>query len=75
MKTFAFTGTMPTLTRAAARMMIENAGGIVFGAGFHVDYLVAGTEPGSLLDWARARGVPVIDEAGLVSMLQAGGAP
>ncbi|MDR0577552.1 MAG: NAD-dependent DNA ligase LigA [Candidatus Accumulibacter sp.] len=65
-KTFALTGTLPSLTRDEARALIEKAGGKVSGAvSKKTDYVVAGEEAGSKLDKARALNVRIIDEATL----------
>jgi DNA ligase (NAD+) len=69
-KTLVLTGTLPTLTRDAAKALIENAGGKVTGSvSKKTDYVVAGAEAGSKLDKAQALGVAVLDEAGLLAML------
>jgi DNA ligase (NAD+) len=68
--TFVLTGTLPTLTREAAKEMIEAAGGHVSGSvSKKTSYLVAGEEAGSKLDKAQSLGVPVLDEAGLRALL------
>lgn len=69
--TFVLTGTLPTLTREAAKELIESAGGRVSGTvSKKTDYLVAGEEAGSKLDKAQSLGVPVLDEAGLRALLE-----
>ena len=69
--TFVLTGTLPTLTRDAAKEMIESAGGKVSGSiSKKTSYVVAGEEAGSKLDKAESLKVPVLDEAGLVALLQ-----
>jgi DNA ligase (NAD+) len=69
--TFVLTGTLPTLTREEAKARIEAAGGKVAGSvSKKTSYVVAGEEAGSKLDKAVALGVPILDEAGLLSMLQ-----
>jgi DNA ligase (NAD+) len=71
--TFVLTGTLPTLTREAAKEMIESAGGRISGSvSKKTSYLVAGEEAGSKLDKARSLGVRVLDEAGLRSLLDEG---
>ena len=68
--TFVLTGTLPTLTREAAKELIESAGGRVSGTvSKKTSYLVAGEEAGSKLDKARSLGVPVLDEPGLRALL------
>jgi DNA ligase (NAD+) len=68
--TFVLTGTLPTLTREAAKELIESAGGKVSGSvSKKTNYLVAGEEAGSKLDKAQSLGVPILDETGLRALL------
>ncbi len=68
--TFVLTGTLPTLTREAAKALIESAGGRVSGSvSKKTDYLVAGEEAGSKLDKAASLGVKVLEEAALLALL------
>jgi DNA ligase (NAD+) len=70
-KTFVLTGTLPSLSREAAKEMIEAAGGRVSGSvSKKTSYVVAGDDAGSKLDKAKELGVAVIDEAGLVELLK-----
>ena len=69
-KTLVLTGTLPTLTREAAKDLIESAGGKVSGSvSRKTDYVVAGEEAGSKLDKAQELGVAVLDEEGLRALL------
>jgi DNA ligase (NAD+) len=69
--TVVLTGTLPTLTRDAAKEMLEAAGAKVAGSvSKKTSYVVAGEEAGSKLDKARELGVPVLDEAGLQALLR-----
>jgi DNA ligase (NAD+) len=69
-KTLVLTGTLPTLTRDAAKEKIEAAGGKVAGSvSKKTDYVVAGEEAGSKLVKAQELGVVVLDEAGLLAIL------
>lgn len=69
-KTFVLTGTLPNLTRDAAKELIENAGGKVSGSvSKKTDYVVSGEAAGSKLEKARQLGVAVIDEAALRRLL------
>ena len=70
--TFVLTGTLPTMTREAAKEMIEGAGGKVSGSvSKKTSYVVAGEEAGSKLDKARELGVTILDEDGLKELLGA----
>jgi DNA ligase (NAD+) len=69
-KTLVLTGTLPTLSRQAAKERIEASGGkVVSAVSKRTDYLVAGVEAGSKLAQATALGIPVLDEAALLQML------
>jgi DNA ligase (NAD+) len=69
--TFVLTGTLPTLTRDQAKERIESAGGKVSGSvSKKTSYVVAGEEAGSKLATAEKLGVPVLDEAGLLALLE-----
>jgi DNA ligase (NAD+) len=71
--TFVLTGTLPNLTRELAKEKIELAGGRVSGSvSKKTNYLVAGEEAGSKLDKATSLGVAVVDEAGLLELLERG---
>ena len=70
-KTFVLTGTFPTLSRDQAKDLLEAAGAKVAGSvSKKTSYVVAGAEAGSKLDKAQALGVPVLDEAAMLAMLQ-----
>ena len=69
-QTFVLTGTLPNLTREQASARILAAGGKVTGSvSKKTDYVVAGESAGSKLANAERLGVPVIDEAGLLALL------
>lgn len=70
-KTFVLTGTLPTLKRDEAAAMIEAAGGKVSGSvSKKTSFVVAGEEAGSKLAKAEELGVAVLDEAGLLNLLE-----
>ena len=70
--TFVLTGTLPTMTRDEASMLIKQNGGKVSGSvSKKTSYVVAGDEAGSKLTKARELGVTVITEEELVSMINA----
>lgn len=70
-KTVVLTGTLPTLSRDEAKAMLEAAGAKVSGSvSKKTDYVVAGVEAGSKLARAQELGVRVLDEAGMLALLQ-----
>lgn len=69
--TFVLTGTLPNLARDEAKQRIEAAGGKVSGSvSKKTSYVVAGEEAGSKLDKARELKIPVLDEAGMLKLLE-----
>jgi DNA ligase (NAD+) len=70
-KTFVLTGSLPTLKREEAAAMIEAAGGKVSGSvSKKTSFVVAGEEAGSKLAKAEELGVTILDEAGLLNLLE-----
>lgn len=70
-KTFVLTGTLPTLKRDEVAAMIEAAGGKVSGSvSKKTSFVVAGEEAGSKLTKAEELGVAILDEAGLLNLLE-----
>ena len=71
-KTFVLTGTLPTLTRDAARDAILRAGGRVTGTvSKKTSYVVVGEDPGTKAEDARRLGVPLLGEAELLALVEA----
>jgi DNA ligase (NAD+) len=69
-QTYVITGTLPTLSRAEATARIEAAGGKVSSSVTKkTTAVVAGADPGTKLDKAKALGVENIDEAELLRRL------
>lgn len=70
-KTFVLTGTLPSMTRDEAGAIIQSYGGKVSGSvSKKTAYVLAGEEAGSKLTKAESLGVPVIDEAEFMNMIQ-----
>ena len=71
--TFVLTGTLPNLTRELRRRRSSRQVGGFRGASVRrPSYVVAGEEAGSKLEKATSLGVKVLDEAGLLELLERG---
>ena len=69
-KIFVITGTLPTLGREELKEKLEAAGAKVAGSvSKKTHFLVAGSDAGSKLDKARELDVPILDEAGVLALL------
>lgn len=70
-KTFVFTGGFETITREDAQDKVRAFGGDVSSdVSKNVDYVVAGSEPGSKYEKAEKLGVKIITEKEFLSMIQ-----
>ncbi len=71
-QTYVLTGTLPTLSRDQAKDMLESLGAKVAGSVSKKTHgVVAGAEAGSKLDKAQELGIPVLDEAALLALVNA----
>lgn len=70
---FVLTGTLPTMSREQAAALIETHGGTIKGSvSAKTNYVVAGESAGSKLDKAQQLGIPILDEAGLLALVNNG---
>jgi DNA ligase (NAD+) len=70
-RTFVLTGSLPNLTREQAEELIKSHGGKVTGSVTKkTSYLLAGEAAGSKLAKATELKVPILDEAGLLALIE-----
>jgi DNA ligase (NAD+) len=71
-QSYVITGTLPSLSRARATELIEEAGGhVTDGVSKKTTAVVVGADAGSKLERAKALGIPAIDEAELLRRARA----
>jgi DNA ligase (NAD+) len=69
-KTVVLTGTLPTLTRDAAKQKLQSLGAKVSGSvSAKTDFVLAGSDAGSKLAKAEELGVPIKDETWLINIV------
>lgn len=72
-KIFLLTGRLESLSRGDAERRLQSMGGrIAGGMSKSVDFLIAGSDPGSKLQTAQKLGTEIRDEAWLVHVLETG---
>jgi len=70
-KTVVVTGTLPSLSRDEAEKLIAQHGGKAAGSvSKKTSFVLAGEKAGSKLDKAQSLGIPVLDEAAFMAMLE-----
>lgn len=68
--TFVLTGTLPTMSRSDASALIEKNGGKTSSSvSKKTSYVVAGADAGSKLTKAESLGIKIIDENGLIALI------
>ncbi|MCB1875424.1 MAG: NAD-dependent DNA ligase LigA [Chromatiales bacterium] len=75
-KTLVLTGTLGAMSRDQAKERLQAMGAKVSGSvSKKTDYVIAGENAGSKLSKAESLGVPVMDEGGLMTLLETGQFP
>ncbi len=73
-KSFVFTGGLESVSRQEATQRLQALGGrVTSSVSKRTAYVIAGKDPGSKLDEAERLGISVLDEAGFLELLRAGG--
>ena len=69
-KSFVLTGTLESMARNDAKLIIENMGGSVHSSVTKkTTYVIAGSEPGSKLDKANSLGITVLNEKEFLKLI------
>jgi DNA ligase (NAD+) len=69
-KSFVFTGSLESMPRNEAKIIVENMGAVVHtGTTGKTTYVVAGSEPGSKLDKARSLGISILTEEEFLKLI------
>jgi DNA ligase (NAD+) len=69
-KLFVLTGSLSLMPREEAKMKIQSLGGKTSESiSREVDYLVAGSEPGSKLEKAKKLGIKILDEKEFIKLI------
>ena len=72
-KSFVLTGSLQSMTREEARSRIEDLGGrAASSVSGKTSYVVIGADPGAKAAEAEKRGIPLLDEAAFVALLEEG---
>ncbi|MCI8332344.1 MAG: NAD-dependent DNA ligase LigA [Clostridiales bacterium] len=69
--TFVITGTLPHMTREEAeKIIVQNGGKATSSVSKKTSYVLAGEKAGSKLDKAQNLGIPILDEAAFLNMVE-----
>ncbi len=71
--TFVITGTLPSLSREQAEVLVKKHGGkVVSSVSKKTSYLLLGAEPGSKYDKAKSLGIRILSEEDLYRLIDSG---